>query len=281
MKQFKRLSIYIIFSLVISGIVLFSIKDAHAVRVSLKRVVFEGNKKSEVITIINATNEEQTYRLGWRKYKMDEGKSLRAINEGEDASGILWADNMVRFAPRRITVPAGGSQQIRILLRRPKDLADAEYRSHLWIVTEAKPAKFDVNRENPEGQAIRLSIQPAISLPVFVRNGDLTASASITNTKLSNTNDGLNVSFTLNRDGNKSIYGDFDFICQDGGKEVVLKQIRGIAVYTEITKRNLDFDLPLNAETVTSCNNVSIVYRADPDDPDFKGAVLAEAAATR
>ena len=49
---------------------------------------------------------------------------------------------MIRYAPRRVTVPPGGSQQIRILLRRPRDLEPGEYRSHLWIVTEQAAKEF-------------------------------------------------------------------------------------------------------------------------------------------
>ncbi|MCB1532181.1 MAG: hypothetical protein KDJ35_04850 [Alphaproteobacteria bacterium] len=270
-----------LFCVFCTGIVfVLSAHDAYALRVSLKRVVFEGPKRSEILTIINNTGEEQTYRLGWRKYKMDEYKSLKAVDENGDDSGVLWADDMVRFAPRRVTIPAGGSQQIRLLLRRPSDLQTAEYRSHLWIVTETKPEKFDIQTDSKDGQAIKLAVQPAISLPVFVRNGALQASASISDAKLTRTGGGLKASFVLNREGNESIYGDFDFICTDSGQNKVLKQVRGISVYPEISKRYLDFDIGLGPETATSCNSVNILYRADPDDPEFKGKTLAQSTVT-
>ncbi|HBR68034.1 MAG TPA: hypothetical protein DEA55_01515, partial [Rhodospirillaceae bacterium] len=152
--------------------------EAFAIRVSLKRVTFEDSKRSEILTIINSTEKEQTYRLGWRKYRMDEKKALRAVGEGEKADDIQWADDMVRFAPRRVTIPAGGSQQIRLLFRRPADLKDGEYRSHLWIVSETPPESFDTKEAGK--QAVRLAVQPAISLPIFVRAGKLEAKASIT-----------------------------------------------------------------------------------------------------
>lgn len=251
--------------------------DANAIRVSLKRIIFQGPLRSEILTIINNTSEAQTYRLGWRKYKMDERESLKALDDDKDVGDILWADKMLRFAPRRVSIPAGSSQQIRILLRRPSDIQEAEYRSHLWIVTETKPEKFDLATADDNNQAIRLSVQPAISLPIFVRHGDLSATANISDAKLSKNAKGLNVSFTLNRTGTSSLYGDLDITCTDGGKNIVLRQVRGISVYTEINKRYLDFDIPLSAETTQSCQNVGIEYRSDPNDPKLKGMTLAKA----
>lgn len=275
-KMFKKL---FLLALISCAFVFYTANEAGAVRVSLKRIVFEGNKRFEVLTIINNTPKSQTYRLGWRKYRMDEDKSLQAIGEDESDEGILWADDMVRFAPRRVTIPAGGSQQVRLLFRRAADMKEAEYRSHLWIVSEVKPDQFVLKQDN-EKQAIRLSIQPALSLPVFVRNGNLTASAEISNAKLYNKDGTLHASFTLEREGTKSLYGDLELTCVDGGKEVVVRQIKGIAVYTEITKRNFDYDLSFDAVEINSCQNMKILFKADIEDPQLQGAVMAEADAS-
>ena len=274
MKPFKRI---LILALVCFGVVVLGVRDAGAVRVSLKRIIFEGSTRSEIITLINNTSETQTYRLGWRKYRMDERSSLRPVDDSADDGSILWADDMLRFAPRRVTIPAGNSQQVRLLLRRPADIQETEYRSHLWIVTEKKPEQFDITQQEDE-QTIRLAVQPAISLPVFVRHGNLSATASIDSATLSRTDKGLKASFVLNRQGSSSIYGDFDFTCNDGAANTVLKQVRGVSVYTEIDKRYLDFEIPLNDGQ--SCSNVGIEYRADPADKQHKGATLATATAS-
>ena len=253
--------------------IILNAPDASAVRVSMKRITFEGKTRSEVLTIINNTGEAQTYRLGWRKYKMGERSSLKAIeNDADDDGSILWADEMLRFAPRRVSIPAGSSQQVRILLRRPSGIEEAEYRSHLWILTESKPGEYQLHANNNQ-QAIRLAIQPAISLPIFVRHGELKATGSISDASMKRTPNGLRVSFTLNRTGNRSLYGDFTFICKDEG-EKVLHQLKGISVYTEIEKRYLDFNIPLKGN---SCKKVSIEYRSDPQDAQFQGATIAEA----
>lgn len=271
-------------ALVLTGLSVFMVAflagDASAIRVSLKRVVFDEKKRAEVLTIINNSGEEQTYRLGWRKYTMDEKKGLHALPDDDPGEGLHWADDMVRFAPRRITVAPGSSQNIRLFFRRPKDIEPVEYRSHLWIVTETKPQGFeDRQKAGKDKQVIRLAVQPAISLPVFVRVGALPVEASITDAKLTKPGkDELRISFVLNRKGSRSIYGDFDFTCLSGADKAVLRQVRGISVYTEVDKRALSYELPLTADQ-TACDSVAITYRADTADPDFSGKVMAESSA--
>ncbi|GJL86224.1 MAG: hypothetical protein DHS20C02_19990 [Micavibrio sp.] len=261
----------------VAGLVSWS-SDAYAIKVSLKRIVFENSKRSEILTIINNTEQEQTYRLGWRKYRMDEKKGLRAIAEGEPSNDILWADKMVRFAPRRVTIPAGGSEQVRLLFRSPADFREVEYRSHLSIVSEIRSEELDKDQQGQ--QSVRLAVQPAISLPVFVRNGNLAVTASIEDASLTKGEDNnLTFSFVLTREGARSIYGDMDFVCSAGDKDIVLHRVRGISVYTEINKRYMSFDIPLDTPEKQGCNNVTVRYRADPEDPQQKGATLAQGSA--
>lgn len=262
----------------LSGLVWIS--EAQALRLSMKRVVFEGPVRSDIITIMNNTAREQTYRLGWRRYRMDEKRSLVHIPEGEKADDIKWADEMVRYAPRRVVVPPGGSQQIRLLLRRPRDLAPGEYRAHLWIVTETEAEAFSADKKPEQGQqAFRLAMQPALTLPVFVRHGDLAAKASITDAKLAKAEGGGTVSFTLNREGNRSLYGDLKITCTASGQEFEASHTRGIAVYPEVDRRILEYDFEFPAEQAANCRRVRIEYIADKEDSLYGGQVMAQATA--
>ncbi len=258
---------------------LFWINEAQALRISMKRVIFEGPKRSDIITIMNNTAKEQTYRLGFRRYRMDERKSLVRIDE-DDSSGdnLKWADDMIRYAPRRVTVPPGGSQQIRVLLRRPRDLAPGEYRSHLWIITETPAEDFAPGEDvQTGGQAFKLTMQPALTLPVFVRHGEMTAKAKITDAKLERIEGGLAASIVLQREGNRSLYGDLKIVCTGGGGEFVAHLIRGIAVYTEVTRRYMDFEFDVAPENLNKCSSARIDYVADRGDVMFEGGLMASA----
>ena len=258
--------------------------EAQALKVTLKRAVFEGPRRTEVMTIINNTAEEQAYRLGWRQMRMTENQALVGVDDPADAADLKPVDALVRYAPRRIVIPPGGTQQVRLLLRKPADLPEGEYRSHFWIQPEAESVKFAPPTAEQEEAAktkpmVQIKMLTGITIPVIVRHGKMSVKGTITDARVSRDADGknMNVGFTLNREGNRSLYGDFKFICNGNA---LAKQIRGIAVYTEVNKRFMNFSVPYPEGGAASCGTMKIEYTADEDDLDLKGATLAVAEAT-
>ena len=277
-KRVSRRHFYMAFTacamLFLSVAGLLWINEAQAVRVSMKRIIFEGPKRSDIVTIMNNSAKEQSYRLGWRRYRMDEKKSLIHIDDKpEEEAKIKWADDMIRFAPRRVTVPPGGSQQVRVLLRRPRDLEPAEYRAHLWIVTEEQARDFEPDGQGTGQTSFKLTMMPALTMPIFVRHGDLEASAKITDLKVGKVDAEHNeISLVLHREGTRSLYGDLKVTCSSG---YVARQIRGIAVYPEVAKRFLTFDVKVPAERASECSSVRVEYIADKNDSLYAGKVMA------
>ncbi len=255
--------------------------DAYALRITMKRVIFEGPKRTEVLTIINNTAEEQVYRLGWRRMRMTEESSLQALEDDDPGADLKEAEDMVRFAPRRVVLPPGRTQQVRLMLRRPKDLADGEYRSHFWIQPEEEAKAFDPNagKAQTKGQSIQIKMLTGLTLPVFVRAGKMEVSGRIENARLETKKDKPAVSYMLHRQGNRSLYGDIEITCRSGGEEIVAAAVRGIAVYAEVDKRqvtNVLSSMPANG-----CSDMKIVYKANEDDPFYKGGVIAEASVSQ
>lgn len=267
----------LLFFAALTAAAVFAAQDALALRVTMKRIIFEGPKRTELLTIVNNTGEEQSFRLGWRNMRMTENQSLSFVKEGDSLEGLHPAEEMVRFSPRRVVLAPGASQQIRLMLRRPKDLPDGEYRSHFWIQPEAPAAKFqpDETKKPPKGSSVQIKMLTGMTVPVFVRAGNLTASVSITNVSATPDPKGMKVKMTINREGARSVYGDLKFYCANGGGQPQ-HEVNGIAVYTEVTRRNMDFIVP-HPEGGTCAGPISIKYIADQDDGQFKGAVMAEA----
>ena len=129
--------------LLASAVMMAAAPDAHALRVTMKRVLFEGSKRADILILINNTGEEMSYRLGWRRMRMTEGQSVVPLADDDPGADLKPADDMIVYAPRRVVLPPGGSQQVRLMLRKPKGLADGEYRSHFWIEPEEESVKFD------------------------------------------------------------------------------------------------------------------------------------------
>lgn len=264
-----------VLALALTSVVAFA-PQADALKLTMRRVIFEGNVRSDTLTIINDSAEEVTYRLEWRRMRMDQNNNLVVVEGDEPVAGLMEAHEFVIFAPRRAVLPPGGSQQVRLMLRKPRDLAEGEYRSHLWIRPEADVVKFNPDVDAAaEGPAVQLRMLAGVTVPVFIRHGQTQVQAKIDEATLSSDGDAATLKMRISREGNRSLYGDIDLVCADGR---VLQQIRGIAVYTEISSRNLSFPLALGASDIQGCGGMTALYRADPSDAVFRGGVLAEAA---
>ena len=257
------------------ALVLGMTQPAQALQLTLKRAVFEGNRRAEVLTIINNSTEEEAYRIGWRPMRMTADDALVTVEEGADIPGLMPADDLVRFAPRRIIVPPGGTQQIRLMLTKPQDLPAGEYRSHLWLQPEAENVKFPSASAEGKQPMVQLKMLTGMTIPVIVRHGETTVKATLTGAQVKPAPDGkgMTVSFTLGRQGNRSLYGDLQFTCGDQRA----REIKGIALYTEIHERHFSFDVPYPDGKAGACPVMSIAYYADQDDDSLKGALLASA----
>ncbi len=226
------------------------------------RVVLDGSRGTEVI-LSNIGSEEAVYRIGLELRRMSPTGSLVPVektdaNEREDA-----ALKMIRYAPRRITLPPGQPQAVRIAARPGADLPDGEYRVHMSF--KAIPKVREVTEEeesDTNGIAIRLIPVYGVTIPVIVRHGRLEAQVAITQPRVEKTDKGQQLVMELNRTGESSTYGELR-VTKPGQSDPVFL-VRGVAVYPELNKRSLRLHLtPEQAAAMTG--PLRFEYREMPD----------------
>jgi len=216
-----------------------------------QRIVLEERERSASLDLLNTSNETGRYQIYFEHKIMKADGSIVTIENPEE--GGPYAGDMIRYSPRRVDIPANKSQTIRLAVRRPKNLPDGEYLSHLVLkqIPNIIPSNIEADSDNPTEKKLSLSVQPILKLaiPVIVRKGKLSTSADITEiTPIKK--DGLveDLHFTLHRKGGFSLYGDVALFEQknenDLGKR--LGFIRGIALYDPTPKRlvKLHLDKP-------------------------------------
>lgn len=273
-KKTKIATLVVFLAFILAG-TFFVIRDAQAIRLTMKRIEFEGSKRTEVLTIINNEAQPRTYRMGWKRMKMTTDKALVNIGPNDTVPGLEGVENLVRFAPRRVTIPPGGSQQIRLMLRKPKDLPEGEYRSHFWVQPEADVNKFDTQTQaQGGGSAVSLKMLAGITLPVIVRHGNLTATGTFEGGSAQIQGDNIEIRLTLTRSGKRSLYGDIDMVCSGGGQQQI-QSVRGVAVYAEVERRNIKFNMPVPAD-VNACREITVTYRKPPSLRGELGEIIAE-----
>jgi hypothetical protein len=248
--------------------------------VTPRRVVFEGNKQIEEITLANTGQDTAFYSISFLQYHMTDEGSFEEITEPKP--GQMFADPVLRYFPRSIELAPGESQVVRMQLRRLPNMEEGEYRSHLYFraVPDERPLGEEDMLTDTTAIGIRLTPIFGISIPVIVRIGDLSASLSITGLALEKTEDNpLLLKTVLNREGNQSVYGDLtaDYILP-GAEPLNVGLVRGIAVYTPNTLRR--FSMPLNVPEGIDFSKGKLVVRfsssneAKPEVFDEKELVL-------
>lgn len=244
------------------------------------RVVIDGAKRSAQVEIINRGEEAETYRIGIMNRRMTE---LGEIVPADAAlPGEQFADEMVRYTPRQVTLQPGASQTIRISIRKPADLAAGEYRSHLQfdrIADAAGSADLESAAAEPAaGVSIVLQTLIGASIPVIVRHGETNASVALESLKLEPGRNGIppELSFTFRREGNRSVYGDVVATYTAPGKQPVeIGGATGVAVYVPNAERKALLPLNLPEGVTLRGGEIRVSYH---ERPEAGGALIAQAA---
>jgi P pilus assembly chaperone PapD len=239
------------------------------------RLVFQKHQRAAQIDLINNGTEAATYRINLVNRRMTEAGELVAITTpGEDEH---FADNMLVFSPRQVTLAPGTSQTVRVMVRRPANLLPGEYRSHLHFekLPEPGPAS-SVESQDQQQISISLNVLVGATIPVIVREGDTAATVVLSQLALQDGEDGRPVlAVQLERNGDRSVYGDLAVsFTPNGATEVQVARMGGIAVYTPNPRRRAKLVLTAPPGRALAHGTLHVSYR---ERPDAGGKLLAEA----
>lgn len=239
------------------------------------RVMINSGGNAEVV-LSNIGDTPATYRISLELRRMDEDGDFNDVEETRASTTERAALDMVRYAPRRVTLLPGQPQAVRISVRPPEGLPDGEYRVHMSfraIPTPSAPEATPVEAVPATGVSIKLTPIYGITIPVFVRKGRLEAQASIAGARVVRFGDQAFLEVELGRTGQRSVYGE---LIGKGPRGEVLFSMRGIAVYAEVNRRKVH--IPLSAEQLAKVKGpVKIEYRELPENG---GALITESAVT-
>jgi P pilus assembly chaperone PapD len=199
------------------------------------RIVLDGRRGTEII-LNNIGDEPAVYRVSVEFRRMTESGDL--VDVPVPTAADKTAEDMIVYAPRKVTLAPHEPQAIRIVARPPQGLPDGEYRVHMLFraIPPATPV-VQAAGDQPKGVHFQLTPVYGVTIPVIVRLGNLEASAGIAAVQLENKNGTPAVGLDLTRTGSRSVYGEVR-VLKAGVKDPIAVQ-KGIAIYTEVAKRHV------------------------------------------
>ncbi len=238
------------------------------------RVVLEGRTSKDRLLVSNPSDKATQYRVELVHRRMLEDGTYETIKEPREDE--KFADELVRLSPRAFTLEPKSSQTVRIQLRKPKDLAEGEYRSHIQVqVIPDAPAV--IPGDKPGQLGIQVQVNYGMSIPLIVRNGDVHYAITISDIEMAPAaEDGKpHLKMAFNREGNSSVYGDIAVtFTTKNGKDYLLKFLPGLSVFTPNKRRTFDFPVELpEGLTEVKDGELKVTYRKQEDDG---GTLIAE-----
>ena len=233
------------------------------------RVILDGRRGTEVI-LNNIGNEEATYRITLELRRMNDQGRLDDVEMTAASDKEKSALDVIRYAPRRVTLPPNQPQSIRIGLQSIDALPDGEYRAHMLFRAIPKTPAADGTADASNSVRIQLIPIYGISIPVIVRKGNLQGTAALNNVRLGKDNEGPTLEFDMSRQGNKSIFGEIH-VTKPGLSEPI-SVAKGIAIYPEVAGRTVSLPIPEEVAAKMRGDIVVSYYEA----PEAGGGLIAQ-----
>jgi len=222
------------------------------------RVVLNGRRGTEII-LNNIGDDVATYRITAELRRMTpEGKLVDVIDAN---AAEKTAQEMVLFAPRKVTLPPNQPQAIRLSARAPEGLPDGEYRVHMLFraIPDPQPATAPAKSE---GVSFQLRPIYGVTIPIIVRLGNLEAKAALSNVRKVSEEGKPAVALDISRSGSRSTFGEIRVLKAGIDKPIGLAA--GVAVYTEIGQRSVTVPIdPAYAANATGPVTIQYVETTD------------------
>jgi hypothetical protein len=243
------------------------------------RVVLSPATRTAELVLVNKGSETAAFRLALENRRMRDDGALEAATDPRPDE--RFAGDRLRFSPRQLVLEPGARQVVRIMADIPADLPQGEYRSHLRLMSAPVSAgRTLASTANPNDNSLSIELIAirSLTLPVILRVGQLDATVKVDGAAMARHADDQLV-LKMSRAGSRSTYGDIS-LTVDGEKEPAWL-VRGVAIYTPNTSRDVVLPLPPAVKARLAGRRVQVAYvSTDSAEPALAGKLLASFTAT-
>lgn len=202
--------------------------------------------RAATVILSNDTAQPQSYRISIRDMRMSENGELQI-----GSPGSFGAADWVIVSPARTTLEPGKSQQIRILVRRPANLAEGQYRTHLSVAQEPSASDLQETDTPSQGLSFTVNVVFETTLPILINQGTVSSTPAVVSAQRRPNNQ---LSLTVSRSGNAEFRG-FAVVRDGRGQSENLP----VTIYREANQVTRRYDL----RELSASGPLSIELRRD------------------
>lgn len=150
-----------------------------ALFVSPVRLIIDPSTTTSTMTVSNKTDVTKYYEVTMLDQVMTANGGIRQMDTFEYSS-----KRMLRFMPRKIVLAGGERQVVRVMARRPADLADGDYHTHIFFNEIPAPVSNTLPVSGTDispskGPQFKVTTNIGVGIPVIVQHGTISASLSL------------------------------------------------------------------------------------------------------
>ena len=225
------------------------------------RIVLDGRKGGEII-LNNIGDEPATYRVSVEFRRMTKDGDL--VDVTTPSATDKAAEDMIVYAPRKVTLAPHEPQAIRIAARPPQGLPDGEYRVHMLFRAisachSREPGRCREAQGGPVQTDTDLRCHDSADHPPRQPSGERWNHQCPAREERRRGAVGLD----LTRTGSRSTFGEVR-VMKAGFKDPIAVQ-KGVAVYTEVGQRHVSILVP-EASRSAAAGAVTVEYLETYDD---------------
>ncbi|WP_158968175.1 hypothetical protein [Paraglaciecola sp. L3A3] len=200
---------------------------SNAMSLSTYRIYLDNDNSTASFVMYNKSIVAESCQLSLVHNDFDETGQLTQLDDDivPENSAKPW----IRFSPKNFTADGRSPQTVRFTLRRKANTQPAEYRSYLEVYCDQVEDTTPKSATTSELPTIGVKPRLVQNVPIVVRTGKLNAEISFSKMSIDN----KYVHFTVNRKGDRSVYGDIELVNKNNGE--VLGFTSNNSLYTETT----------------------------------------------
>lgn len=256
------------------------------INITPRRVVFDPLKRTESVYVFNQGTAPVTVDVTLiDNVMLPSGEILpleklaqRTAAEQAVGASLRSARDLILASPSRLILAPGKGRTIRLRADLGSATDAAELRTHLAVTTvptaDAGLTAETAAAARPGELAFRIQSVFGVSIPLILRQGPVDAAATISDLKIETIDApfgpagelrrGPVLTFSLNRTGASSIFGNIEARSNSGKTNEIIGFIRGLAVYPEIGGRRVAMPL---SRLPQSGEKLSVTFVSD--DPQL------------